>query len=78
MHISTKRELIWSDKQNRYILLRDLRRPFFGQVALAKGASAQQTDIGQSQQNFTNQLMANYSQQFQPIKMLSSEPSKIL
>ena len=65
MHISTKRELIWSDKQNRYILLRDLRRPLFGQVAWCKGASAQQTDLANSQQNFTNQLMANYGQQFQ-------------
>ena len=65
MHISVKREYLWSGTQDRYIILRDVRRPFFGQTAFAKGASAQQTDIGQSQQNFTNQLMANYGQQFQ-------------
>ena len=64
MHISTKRELIWSDKQNRYILLRDLRRPLFGQVAWCKGASSQQTDLANSQQNFYNTLSSDYSQQF--------------
>lgn len=63
--ISVRRDYLWSDTQDRYIIVRDVRRPFFGQIALAKGASAQQTDIGQSQQNFTNQLMANYGQQFQ-------------
>ena len=62
--ISVIREYLWSSTQNRYIIVRDVRRPFFGQIALAKGASAQQTDIANSQQNFTNQLMSNYSQQF--------------
>ena len=62
--ISVIRGYLWSSTQNRYIIVRDVRRPFFGQIALAKGASAQQTDIANSQQNFTNQLMSNYSQQF--------------
>ncbi len=63
--ISVRRDYLWSDTQDRYIIVRDVRRPFFGQLAFAKGASAQQTDIANSQQNFTNQLMSNYSQQFQ-------------
>ncbi len=64
MDISVKRDYLWSDTQNRYIIVRDVRRPFFGQIALAKGASAQQTDLANSQQNFYNQLSSNYSQQF--------------
>ena len=52
MDISVRREYLWSDTQHRYIIVRDVRRPFFGQLAFAKGASAQQTDIANSQQNF--------------------------
>jgi hypothetical protein len=65
MQISVKREYIWSDCQDRHILVLDSRRPFYGQVAWAKGASAQQTDIANSQQDFYKSLSANYSQQFQ-------------
>lgn len=65
MNISVKRDFIWSDRQNRYIIIRDVRRPFFGRVALAKGASAQQTQLANSQQDFYNTLSANYAQQFQ-------------
>jgi hypothetical protein len=63
-HISVKREYIWSDRQDRYIILLDVRRPFFGQVAWCKGASSQQTDLANSQQNFYNILSADYNQQF--------------
>ncbi len=65
MLISIKREYIWSNRQERHILLRDVRRPFFGQTALCKGASAQQTQLADSQQNFYNTLSSNYAQQFQ-------------
>ena len=65
MDISVIREHLWSDTQQRYIIVRDVRRPFFGQLAFAKGASAQQTDLANSQQNFYNQLSSNYAQQFQ-------------
>lgn len=64
MHISVRKEFIWSDSQDRYILIRDVRRPFFGQVAWAKGASSQQQQISDAQQNFYNTLSANYNQQF--------------
>lgn len=62
--ISVKREFIWSDRQDRYILVKDVRRPFFGQPAWCKGASAQQTDLANSQQQFYNTLSADYNQQF--------------
>jgi len=65
MNLSVKREYLWSGTQDRYIILKDVRRPFFGQrVAWAKGASAQQTDIANSQQDFYKSLSANYGQQF--------------
>jgi hypothetical protein len=64
MLISIKREYIWSDRQDRHIITRDVRRPFFGQTAACKGASAQQTQLADSQQNFYNTLSSNYSQQF--------------
>jgi hypothetical protein len=64
MDISIKREYLWSTTQDRYIIVRDVRRPLFGQVALAKGASAQQTDIANSQQSFYNTLSSDYNQQF--------------
>ena len=54
----------WSDRQKRYILIRSKSRPFFGQLSLCKGASAQQSQIGNSQQQFTTQLMQDYGQQF--------------
>ena len=65
MHnISIRREFIWSDRQTRYLLVHDVRRPFFGQIALVKGASGQQTQLADSQQSFYNTLSSNYNQQF--------------
>jgi len=64
MHISVKREFVWSDKQDRHILVRDVRRPLFGQIVLCKGASAQQTQLADSQQNFYNTLSSDYNTQF--------------
>ena len=64
MDISVIREYLWSDTQQRYIIVRDVRRPFFGQIAMTKGASSQQTSLANSQQNFYNTLSANYNQQF--------------
>lgn len=78
MHISVKREFIWSDRQNRYILVRDVRRPFFGQSALCKGASGQETDIANSQQDFYKTLSANYNQQFANQNAILSTLSKSL
>ena len=64
MRIFSKIEYQWSDRQKRYILIRSKSRPFFGQLSLCKGASAQQSQIGNSQQQFTTQLMQDYGQQF--------------
>lgn len=64
MRISSKREFIWSDRQNRYILLKDLSIIWTGPVVLCKGASQEQTSLGNSQQAFYDQMTKDYSQQF--------------
>jgi hypothetical protein len=64
MHISVKREFVWSDRQDRHILVRDVRRPLFGQIVLCKGASAAQEAQATSSANFTNTLNQDFTQQF--------------
>ena len=64
MLIATRREFVWSDKQSRYILLSEKWTDWFGPVALAKGASSQQTALADSQTAFYNQMTQDYSQQF--------------
>lgn len=65
MHnISIRREFIWSDRQARYLLVHDVRRPFFGRIGFVKGANATQTDLAGNQSQFYNTLSANYNQQF--------------
>ena len=64
MRISSRREYLWSDRQQKYILLLDLSEKWTGPVAWGKGASAQQTQLADSQQNFYNTLSSDYSQQF--------------
>ena len=58
MRISSKREFIWSDRQNRYILLKDLSIIWTGPIVLCKGASQAQTDLGNSQKAFYDQMTA--------------------
>jgi len=64
MHISVKREFVWSDKQDRYILLSKKSITWAGSVAFCKGASAAQEAQAQASANFTNTLTQDYSQQF--------------
>ena len=64
MRITTKIEYVWSEKQNRYLLLSEKWTNWFGPVAFAKGASAQQTDLANSQQQFYNTMTNDYNQQF--------------
>ena len=64
MLIATRREFVWSDKQSRYILRSEKWTDWFGPVALAKGASSQQTALADSQTAFYNQMTQDYSQQF--------------
>lgn len=64
MQITTRAEYVWSSKQDRYILLRKVSRPDNGRIAFCKGASAQQTDLGNSQQSFYQSLTSDYAQQF--------------
>ena len=64
MYISVKREFVWSDRQSRYILIRDLSEKWIGSVALCKGASQQQTDLANSQQAFYDTMTKDYNTQF--------------
>lgn len=66
MQTSTRKiEYVWSDKQDRYIVLRQQKSIFWtDEVAFCKGASSQQTDLANSQQNFYNTLSNDYSTQF--------------
>lgn len=54
----------WSDRQERYILIRSKSRPFSGQIGLCKGASAAQNSLASSQANFYNTLQQDYGTQF--------------
>ena len=65
MRISSRREYLWSDRQQRYILVRNISSIIrTGPVALLKGASAQQTQEANSYQQFTQALQSDYGQQF--------------
>lgn len=64
MKITTRAEYVWSDNQNRYIVLRDHSINWKGPVALCKGASQQQNDLAASQTQFYNSLQQDQSAQF--------------
>ena len=65
MRISSKREYLWSDRQNRYLLVRDVSSIIWtGAVAVCKGASAAQNSLAASQTQFYNTLSSDYSTQF--------------
>ena len=64
MKLTTKAVYVWSDRQSKYLLVKKSSILWTGSIAYAKGASAQQQSIGNSQQQFTTQLMQDYGQQF--------------
>lgn len=64
MRVNLKSEFIWSDIQQKYILLRNLSINWTGEVLVCKGASSQQTDIANQQQQFYSTLTNDYNQQF--------------
>lgn len=63
MKITTRAEYQWSDRQQRYILLRD-KFHYSEKVALCKGASQQQNDLASSQTAFYNTLQSDQASQF--------------
>lgn len=63
MKITTRAEYQWSDRQQRYILLRD-KFHYSENVALCKGASQQQNDLASSQTAFYNTLQSDQASQF--------------
>ena len=64
MRITTSVSYLWSDRQDRYILLSKKSIIWTGAVALYKGASQQQTDLANSQQQFYDTMTKDYSTQF--------------
>jgi hypothetical protein len=64
MKITEFAEYIWSDRQARYILLRDKSSNWTGKVSLLKGASQQQEDLAASQAAFYNTMTADYNTTF--------------
>jgi hypothetical protein len=63
--IHTRLEFIWSDEHNKYVLVSEegYDCPENG-LALCKGATADQTNLGTSQSNFYNTLSQDYGTQF--------------
>lgn len=64
MQIARRVEYAWSDKQFRYIPLRRLSINWTGVVSYCKGASSQQEQLANSQQNFYNTMTQDYNTQF--------------
>lgn len=64
MKVYTESVFVWSEKQSRYILVRDKSINWTGPVALLKGASSTQEQLQQAQTNFTNTLMQDYQTTF--------------
>jgi hypothetical protein len=64
MFISTRREFIWSDRQQKYLLVKNVSSIIRTTVALCKGASSQQSALANSQQQFYQTLTNDYNTQF--------------
>jgi hypothetical protein len=64
MKITEFAEYIWSDKQSRYLLLRDKSINWTGPVCLLKGASATQEELQQSEATFYNTMTQDYNTTF--------------
>ena len=63
--ITRRADYLWSQKQNKYLLVRKLSSiSWTDQIAQMKGASSQQTQLADSQQQFYNTLSQDYSKQF--------------
>lgn len=64
MQIVRRAEYLWSDRQNRYIPTKRLSITWTGSIAFVKGASSQQEQLANSQQNFYNTMTQDYNTQF--------------
>lgn len=64
MIIHSKLVYQWCGSVEKYILIEDVSYPFNGQVSLCKGAGAQLSSIGKSQQDFMNTLQQDYGTTF--------------
>lgn len=57
-------EYVWSDLQERYILVREKSINWTKTVAQCKGASSEQEELAKSQANFYSVMTQDYQQQF--------------
>ena len=64
MRVNLRTEFVWSDRQSRYILIKQLSEKWTGPVSLCKGASAQQNDLANQQSQFYSTMTNDYNQQF--------------
>jgi len=64
MRIANRVEYVWSERQDRYIVVRKKSIIWIGKIAVCKGASAQQNQLAQSQTDFYNTLSQDYGTQF--------------
>jgi hypothetical protein len=66
MRVHTKLTYQWSDADNNYVLMAEegYDCPFSGRIALCKGATADQTNLGNSQSDFYKTLSQDYGTQF--------------
>jgi hypothetical protein len=73
MQIYTRIEFEWSQRQGRYIRVIQNSSPFYGQIALLKGASASQENLANQQAQYYSTLTNDYNTQFaQQSNILSS------
>ena len=64
MLINHRVDFVWSERQDRYILVSRKSVKWTGPVCLLKGADPAQTSLANSQSAFYNQMTQDYSQQF--------------
>lgn len=64
MRINLAVQYQWSERQDRYIVVRRKSINWTNSVDLCKGASAQQSQLADSQQSFYNTLSNDYNTQF--------------
>lgn len=66
MRIHTRIEMVWCEERKQYVQIAEegYNLPDNSPIAHCKGASTQQTDLANSQQNFYNTLQQDYGTQF--------------
>jgi hypothetical protein len=64
MRITTSAQFVWSEKQNKYLLVKKSSIIWTGDILYCKGASAAQENLANQQAQFYQTLTSDYGQQF--------------